>query len=292
MLADYVDDLIEQFPALDEGGSALKQKLHGAVLDGGESARRAVDVLHGTWLGHPLHPLLTDVTIGAWSLGAIFDAVAAATGSRDAQRTADRLTAIGTTAALPTAMTGLADYSTISQSAVPVGLLHGLLNHTAFGLYVLSLRERKGGHRGRGITFSALGFGVLTAAAWIGGHLVYRYRIGVNHAESISAPQQWTPILAESEIAEGEPERVEVAGKPVLLYRESHSVYAISAVCSHAGGPLEEGQFQDLCVRCPWHDSVFDLRDGRIVHGPATFPQPSYLARIHDGQVEVRVRGT
>jgi len=60
--------------------------------------------------------------------------------------------------------------------------------------------------------------------------------------------------------------------------------------CSHAGAPLDEEQFYDGCVECPWHNSVFDLRDGRVIHGPATFPEPTYDARMRDGQVEVRLR--
>jgi nitrite reductase/ring-hydroxylating ferredoxin subunit len=75
----------------------------------------------------------------------------------------------------------------------------------------------------------------------------------------------------------------------VLLYRERGRVSAIGSVCSHAGGPLEEGKAADGCVTCPWHDSVFRLEDGSIVHGPATRPQPSFKARVRNGQIELRL---
>lgn len=96
-------------------------------------------------------------------------------------------------------------------------------------------------------------------------------------------------MLPQNEIAEYEARRVEIDGAPVLLYRDVEAVYAIGAVCSHAGGPLEEGTFDGHCVECPWHQSVFDLRNGHVVHGPATISQPSYQARIRNGQIEVRL---
>lgn len=67
---------------------------------------------------------------------------------------------------------------------------------------------------------------------------------------------------------------------------------AIDAVCSHAGGPLDEGSFEGCFVQCPWHDSVFDLRDGRVKHGPATIPQPGFAVRERNGQLEVRLLTT
>jgi nitrite reductase/ring-hydroxylating ferredoxin subunit len=83
---------------------------------------------------------------------------------------------------------------------------------------------------------------------------------------------------------------VTVADAPVLLYRDGAEISAIGAVCSHAGGPLDEGSTEDHCVRCPWHDSVFDLRDGSVVHGPATYPEPGFDVRERDGQIELRRR--
>jgi nitrite reductase/ring-hydroxylating ferredoxin subunit len=131
--------------------------------------------------------------------------------------------------------------------------------------------------------------GLSTFAAWLGGELVYRKRVGVNHAETPEKPETWTAVLPEAELIEAQPKRIEVEGQPVLLYRRGGTVYALLATCSHAGGPLDEGKFYEGCVQCPWHDSVFALNDGHIVHGPATTPQPTYRARIQDGKVELRV---
>lgn len=290
MISEYVESTVHRIPGLEEGSLKVARAIHQAVLNGGEPARTIADLLHGTWLGHPLHPVLTDLAIGAWSFGALFDGVAIANGSRDAERTADALTMLGVVSAVPTAITGLTDYSTIPAPAAPAGTLHGLLNSVALVLYLLSLRDRRNGDRGRGVFFSSLAFGLLLVSAWLGGDLVYRHRVGVDHSERASNPEEWTAVLDERELREHEPKRVEVQGQPVLLYRYGGTIYAIGAVCSHVGGPLEEGQFEGLTVQCPWHQSVFDLRDGSIVHGPATYLVPDYAARIQNGKVELRLQ--
>ena len=84
--------------------------------------------------------------------------------------------------------------------------------------------------------------------------------------------------------------RVDLDGSPVLFYRYEGQVYAMGAVCGHEGAPLEKGQFDGLCVTCPWHQSVYNLQDGSVVHGPTTYAEPSYETRIRDGRVEARLR--
>ena len=96
------------------------------------------------------------------------------------------------------------------------------------------------------------------------------------------------PVVGD--LAEGRRRRVELEGKAVLLYRHEGEVQAIGAVCSHQGGPLDEGEFDGNCVTCPWHQSVFDLRDGAVVHGPATYPQTAFEVRERGGRIEVRAK--
>lgn len=286
--AREVNDLMDSVPELETYGSEIKQTLHQAVLDGGEETRNIVDVLHGTWLGHPLHPMLTDITIGAWTLGALFD-VFSLFGGKGMRDAADALHGIGTASAAATGITGLADYSTIPNPAVKEGAMHGLMNIVAFVLNLFSSKARRSGSRFAGMILSLTGLGISGVAAWLGGELVFRQRVGVNHAKRVTGPTDWTNALTVDELGQETPRRVEVAGKPVLLYRRGEDIYAIGAVCSHAGAPLEEGKFDGTCVQCPWHDSVFDLRDGSIVHGPATYAEPDYETRIYDGNVQVRV---
>jgi nitrite reductase/ring-hydroxylating ferredoxin subunit len=191
---------------------------------------------------------------------------------------------------VPTALAGIADYSAIDQDAIAVGAAHALLNSTGLGLYLLSMWARAHDRRGLGVLFSTTALGLVGASAGLGGDLIYRRSVGVNHAPPATAPTDWTAVLPLTEIAEYEARRVELDGAPVLVYRDVEAVYAIGAVCSHAGGPLEQGTIDGACVECPWHQSVFDMRDGHVVHGPATIGQPSYQARIRDRQIEIRLK--
>ena len=288
MLQRYLEKVLERFPDLQEQSFELSHAMHHAVMKGGEPARKVSDVLHGTWLGHPLHPVLTDVTIGAWGLGALFDVVSVVSDDRFSQKVADTLAAVGTAAAVPTLITGLADFTTVQRKAAATASLHGLLNNVNFVLFLISVRDRRRGHRERGVFLSLLAVALSAVSAWLGGHMVYTERVGVNHSEA-EGPSEWTVVIEADELPEKELKRVEADGNPVLLYRMNGSLYAIGAVCNHVGGPLEEGTVEDCYVQCPWHQSVFDLRDGRVKHGPAPRPQPTFAARERDGRIEVRL---
>lgn len=284
-----VEEQLEAIPGFSTASQNVADAIHSTVLDNAP-ARHVADALHGSWLGHPLHPALVHIPIGSWALSALFDAFEVATGDHHAGQTADTLITIGAAAAVPTALAGMADYSAIKQDATTLAAAHGALNSVGLGLYLLSLKARRSGNRGRGRFFSALALGCVAASASLGGDLVYRKRVGVNHSPEPEGPQQWTDVLDISNLEPGTAQRVEVDGNPVMLYRnENDAVYAIGAICSHAGGPLEEGAVSDCRVECPWHQSVFDLRDGTVVHGPATHAQPAYATRLHNGQIQIKL---
>jgi nitrite reductase/ring-hydroxylating ferredoxin subunit/uncharacterized membrane protein len=288
-IAQAVTETIENAPYLQETGESVGKAVV-SVANISPITREVADFLHGVWLGHPLHAVLTDLTIGAWTTGAILDTASMLIDSEEIEQAADLVTGIGTVSAIGTAITGLNDYSRIKRDAVKPGMLHGLLNMAAFTSYVISMAARRSGNRKVGLTASMTGLGISMLSAWIGGDMVYRHQVGVNHAvppgKKLAA---WTPVLADSDLAEKQALRVEVDGTPILLYRRWGIVLAMGAVCSHAGGPLEQGTFEGSCVECPWHQSVFDLRDGSVVHGPATMQEPSFEARVNEGQIEVRI---
>lgn len=290
-MAREIEEAIEQAPKIGEWGTRASQALHEAVLEGGDRTRDIADALHGTWLGRPLHPPLTDVTIGSWVLGGFFDAVAGVSGSRRAAWAGDRLTEIGVAAAIPTALSGLSDFSTVPKPATKPATVHALLNAAAVGLYTASVVERWRGRKRRGRALGWTGLAVGTVSAWFGGSLVYEHKVGTDHSETFEGPTDWQPVLSEHVLEEGQLERVDVEGAGVLLYREGERIYAIGSVCSHAAGPLEDGEVHDGCVQCPWHDSVFRLSDGAVVHGPAVRPQPAFDTRVRDGQIELRLAG-
>lgn len=287
MLANRIERVIKRFPVIGWAGKTVSYTLHRAILNGSEQVRTLADFLHGTWLKHPLHPVLTDITLGAWIFGGFFDFLSIVTKSKRATYAADTLMAVGTASAVPTALAGLTDYSTLPEEAMEEGTLHGILNTFAFILFVLSSSARLRNKRGRGVFLSGLGLVVGAFSAWLGGELVYKRRVGVNHSKPISTNESWLAVLPATELAEHETKRVDINGTPIVLYRYGGNIFAFGATCSHAGGPLEQGTYSGYEVQCPWHDSVFDVRDGCVRHGPATQDQPTIRVRLQNGQIEV-----
>jgi len=275
-------DAIEHFDRLDGVASAISKAVGKAV-----QPRPVRNTLSGTALGHPLHPVLTDFPIGAWTMATVLDAV----GGPASEPAADILVAVGIATAVPTAAAGLNDWSDTEGKSRRVGLVHAVANGTALCLFSSSAVARASGSRSVGKTLGLAGFGVLMFGGFLGGHLAFSNGINVNRTADRTGPRKWTPILSESELADGEHRKVDAGKVSVLLYRSGAGILALDSVCSHMGGPLEEGTIADGCVTCPWHGSTFRLGDGHIVRGPATTPQPSYEARVNDGQVEVRRRG-
>lgn len=242
------------------------------------------NTLSGTNLGHPLHPLLTDVPIGAFTMSAVLDTV----GGRRCRPAADLLVGAGIVAAVPTALTGVNDWSDTYGPETRLGLVHAAANSAALMVYGSSLAARMRGRRGLGLALGYAGFATMLAGAYAGGHLSFVMGINVNHTAFEHRPDDWTPVLADADLADGAPTKVSADGADVLLYRYGGVLYALANTCTHMGGPLNEGRFADGCVTCPWHGSTFRLRDGHIVRGPASTPEPAYETRIRDGQIEVR----
>ncbi len=275
---------------MKETATNVARSIHKAVLNGGPPARKLADLLHGTWLGHPLHAVLTDVTVGAFSLGTLFDLLGEMTGDDGMRQAADLTTAAGVLSAVPTALSGLADFSTVPKPAAATAALHGSLNSVALGLYLVSLKERSAGHRRAAVAVSLSAFALSGLTAWLGGHLVYSHKVGVDRSGKADGPKAWTDALDAEALAEGTLRCVDVEDHHVLLNRQGESIRAIAARCSHAAGKLEDGMVEGITVRCPLHDSVFDLRDGSVVFGPAVHPQLPYEARIKDGKIQVRAK--
>jgi nitrite reductase/ring-hydroxylating ferredoxin subunit len=123
------------------------------------------------------------------------------------------------------------------------------------------------------------------AGAYLGGHLVYNERIGVNHAPE-ELPDKYVPVIKESELNENQMHKAEADGIPVLVVKREGRIFVMAEKCSHLGGPLSEGEFDGETVTCPWHYSKFAIEDGRILVGPATYTQPCFQVRVRNGQVE------
>jgi nitrite reductase/ring-hydroxylating ferredoxin subunit len=288
MLAKLEPEEILNVPEFEKQAYSISRGVHNWVLAGGKSRRRVADFLHGTWMGHPLHSVMTDMTIGAWTFSFVLDLLSLSRRTRSLQRSADTLLDLGNATAATTALAGLTDYSTVPERAVATGATHALINTLVLTVALTSAFLRRRKKRRPAIFLSAISSSLLLVSAWLGGELVYRYKVGVNKSVKPTDQGEWHPTIAEQELPERTPKRVDVAGAPVLLYRYQGQVYAMGAVCGHDGGPLEQGTFEGYCVTCPLHQSVYDLRDGSVVHGPTTYTEPHYEVRVRNGQIEVQ----
>ncbi|WP_207938721.1 Rieske 2Fe-2S domain-containing protein [Actinomadura darangshiensis] len=271
---------LERAEALDKAAKPLSKAVQRAVRP-----RLVRNMLSGTNLGHPLHPALTDVTVGAWSMAALLDAV----GGCEAEPASDLLVKAGVVSAVPTALTGLNDWSDTLEGDRRVGLVHAAANTVALSLYMASIAARARGDRGKGKALGFAGFGLLGMSAYLGGHLSFTKGVNVNRTAWQEGPDEWTPVLGADDLPEGAHRTADAGGVQVLLHKIDGRVYALAATCSHMGGPLGDGTFEDGCVTCPWHGSTFRFSDGGIRRGPASTPQPCYETRVENGRIEVRL---
>ena len=267
----------------------LQKALDKALYSGGSpTAQKIRNFLNGTWIGAPLHVILTDIPIGAWTAALVFDGLELITERREFAIAADASLAFGLVGAGGAAVTGIVDWSDVDPPPRRVGLLHGILNVTGAALFATSLILRKKKSRKAGRLLSALGYGVMTAAAHLGGEMVYEHRVGVDRTSGQVFPGDFTAVIPESQLEESKPTRAEYHGNPILLVRKGDRLFALAETCSHFDGPLSEGKLIGDSIVCPYHASRFALNDGRVINGPAVHPQPCLEVRIKDGQIEVR----
>jgi nitrite reductase/ring-hydroxylating ferredoxin subunit len=171
-----------------------------------------------------------------------------------------------------------------------VGVVHALANSVAIAGFGASLAC------GRGRLSRLLrlgGLAALTAGGLLGGHLSYRLAGGANHAEAVPHLVQpgWHHLMVEDDLPEGRPVRRMLGEVPVVAIRLDGQVHVLADRCSHMSGPLAEGELAGDRLTCPWHGSVFCVRDGSVVRGPATAPQPAFEARSVGGAIQVMLPG-
>jgi nitrite reductase/ring-hydroxylating ferredoxin subunit/uncharacterized membrane protein len=275
-------DRLERASALDKPVAAVRTQVQKLLSD-----QRVKDALHGVWLGHPVHPVLVQMTLGSFLSASMIDAV----GGR--KRTSSSLIATGLLLTPPTAAAGWADWSSANPDQQRVGLVHAATNAVAVTCYAGALVQRAKGRGGR--LLSITGALVSTVGATLGGHLAYHQSLGANHTDRVRdlAPQDWRPLGPLSDLPDGEPVRREAGDTPVLVVRSGDDVQALADRCPHLAAPLSEGEVVgtdgDRHVICPWHGSEFRLDDGCVVHGPATAAVPRFETRVVNGTVEARL---
>ncbi|WP_347058198.1 Rieske (2Fe-2S) protein [Blastococcus sp. HT6-30] len=268
-----------------------------------EPARRAVqgmpsvvkDILHGTWLGHPLHPVLVQVPVGSWVSAGLLDAVP------PLRPAATMLIGTGVAAAVPAALAGAADWSEQGSGVRRLGAVHAVMNTAALGLYVGSLAARGTGRGTLGRVLAYSGLGLAGASAAIGGHMSYAQSSGASHAATAvrALSTDWIDLGPLDDLPEGRPAMRTGKGSsmavPLAVVRRGARVDVFVAACSHMSGPLDEGAVETVrgseCLVCPWHGSAFDLDNGEPRRGPAANPQEKLEVRMEAGRVMARIPG-
>ena len=278
-------DLLERLASLELVDGPAKQ-LAKAVRSL-KAPANVDEALSGTWLGHPVHPLLILLPMGSWTSAVLLDWL----GGEDAEKAADILLGAGIVTAVPTVATGFADWADTepaSDTVRRVGIAHAAFNATGAALFAASLVARAGGSRPRDKLLALVGAGAISVSGYLGGHLTYAEGVGVDMTTFEDYPEDWTQALADAALGEGEMKAVDVGGVAILVVRSGGEVHALSNTCVHRGGPLADGELTGDCVKCPLHGSVFQLADGSVEQGPAAYPQPVLETRVREGSIEVR----
>jgi nitrite reductase/ring-hydroxylating ferredoxin subunit/uncharacterized membrane protein len=272
---------------IDTPARSLQSLVRGVFARLGPTGRDVQNALYGTWLGHPLHPALTDVPVGAWTAGTVFDVLNLASPGKPFARCADASVALGVLGGLGAAAAGFNDWQHTMGQPRRTGAVHAVLNVSAVLLQATSLALRLAGRRGAGQALSALAYGGVIASSYLGSDMIQSKLVGTDHTASQPQPAEFVAVLADADLPEGQMRQVDADGIPVLLVCQEGEIYAMHATCTHMGGPLPKGQLLGDRVKCPLHGSEFALNDGSVRMGPASFPERCLSTRIRDGQIEV-----
>jgi hypothetical protein len=170
---------LEEARALDRPVRALEPTIRSLF---GTGARGSV--LRGEWLGHAIHPALTDLALGTWTSASVLDLL----GGPGASAASQRLIGTGLLAVGPTAWTGWAEWSAAGSRDKRVGLVHAVTNAAAIGVYAASWIARRQGRHGTGARLALVGATVSAAGAYLGGHLVESRKVASHDAAYADGP--------------------------------------------------------------------------------------------------------
>jgi nitrite reductase/ring-hydroxylating ferredoxin subunit/uncharacterized membrane protein len=253
--------------------------------------------------GHPIHPALIPFPFAFLTGGFVFDLI-----GKLAQRpawwiTGGHLIAVGIAAALLAAVPGFVDYfKTVppQSSGKRRATKHMLVNLGAVVLFAVAwaIRGEAAALPGADVlVLEAVGLGLLTAGGWMGGVLVNRNQIGVDHRyaragkwkeESIGAGRDGALVVARSdELQPDQMKLLHVDGRRIVLGRTRDGYVAFDDRCTHRGGSLAGGVMIGGVVQCPWHGSQFECSNGAVKAGPAEEPIGAY--RVTEANGEVRL---
>ena len=239
------------------------------------------DFLNGVWFGHPLHPAITDVPIGAYVVALVLDL----SGQRSAATAA---IGVGIVFMLLAALAGYADYIDLEGKTRQFGTVHSSLMLVALVLYVISFLMRLGAVASPAeVWLSFIGFLIVIGSAYVGGELVYNLGTQVDRHAWRGGGTKWT-ALDVTDIPADKPVKAKAGAQTLVVVRRGTSLEALHDVCAHQGCSLSEGKIVGETIECGCHGSRYRLRDGLVVRGPAVFDQPHFEVREAEGKIEVR----
>jgi nitrite reductase/ring-hydroxylating ferredoxin subunit/uncharacterized membrane protein len=268
------------------------------------------DFLEGKAWRSPLHPALVHLPIALFPISVLLDVAGwIIPGTDGLVRGAFGCIIAGLVTGLVAGASGMVDYTDIRDDhpAKKTATLHMILNLVALGLFGASAGLRYGALDAERtatapLVTSVVALVVLSYSGYLGGHLVYGDGIGVGRhrrrtrlpeATIVTNPNEGdaVPVANENSLAEGETLRVEISGVIVTIARADGALYAVQEFCTHRYGPLSEGTLLGCEVVCPWHNSRFDLRTGKVTHGPAKVDLRTFRVETRAGKIWLEVPG-
>ena len=256
--------------------------------------------------GHPIHPMLISFPFAYLFGSACLNAWGRATKQRSLFRTASHLNAMGLGSAVLAAAPGLVDYlfAVPPKSSAKVRATgHMFANLSAITLFAAARtlkREDDSPPPVATVAAELAGAALLSVAGWLGGTLVYRNQIGVDHRYADAGKWRVEHVAdaaisgdlvdaaSVEELQVGQMKLLRGGAKRIVVAKTDNGYVAFDDRCTHKGGPLADGALVCGTVQCPWHGSQFDVQTGRVEHGPAEQPIATYPVIERDGRVWVR----
>ena len=271
------------------------------------------DFLEGKPLRHPIHPMLVHFPIGLFVLSLLLDLASLAFADAPSL-VGDSFYAmlLGVSTALIAAVPGLVDYTNMRSDhpAKRTATAHMIMNLIVVALYGINLGVRSSSLADPRISLlplvlSLVGIALLSVSGYLGGRLVYDDGIAVGrhkrrtptpettfHFSTANLPENqksgdivFVPVPAAERLGNNETLRVEIDGQVLAIAKVDNNFYAFQEFCTHRFGPLSEGSFKDFNVQCPWHNSCFDIRSGKVTQGPAKMDLKTLKVDLHDGKI-------
>jgi nitrite reductase/ring-hydroxylating ferredoxin subunit/uncharacterized membrane protein len=252
--------------------------------------------------GHPIHPMLIPFPFAFLTGAFLFDAAAAWTGNMDLSYTGRNLTLAGIGMGLVAAIPGAIDYVGSvppKSSGRKRAAQHALANTSALLLFAVSYALREDGDASiPTLAAQFVGVILLSMGGYMGGTLVFRNQIGVDHRYagagrwqemSVASAGQPAVVANAGDLQVNQMKLVRANDERVVLGRTEDGYAAFDDRCTHKGGPLSDGALICGTVQCPWHGSQFDVKTGAVRCGPATKKIATHAIEESNGQVRLRL---